>query len=82
MFHIHFDLTINCDITWYIYSYRGNPLSLVSVMYLWATLGCDVFSCHSNLVWPVRGSLGAPSMKSVAHLAGCAGISSSSDVKS
>ena len=60
----------------------GITLSLVSVMHLWATLGCGVFSCHSNLVWPVRGSLGAPSMKSVAHHAVCAEISSSSDVKS
>ena len=51
---------------------RGNHLSLVSVMHLWATLGCGVFSCRSNLVWPVRGSLGAPSMKSVAHRPLCA----------
>ena len=32
----------------------GITLSLVSVMHLWDTLGCGVFSCHSNLVWPVR----------------------------
>ena len=60
----------------------GIALSLVSVVHLWAALGCGVFSCHSNLVWPVRGSLDAPSMKSIAHRAVCAEISSSSDVKS
>ena len=65
-----------------IYSSRGNPLSLMSVIYLWATLGCGVFSCHGILVWPIRGSLGAPFMKSVAHRAVCAEFSSSSDVKS
>ena len=54
----------------------------VSVMHLWATLGCGVFSCHSNLVNHVRGSMSAPSVKSVAHRAVCAEISSSSDVKS
>ena len=70
-----------CDIPWYIYGSRGNPLSLISVVYLWATLGC-VFSCHGILVWPVRGSLGAPSMKSVGHRAVCAEFSRSSDVKS
>ena len=47
-------------------------LFLVSVMHLWATLGCGVFNCHGNLVWPVRGSLGAPSMNSVAHRSLCA----------
>ena len=71
-----------CDIPWYIYVSRGNPLSLVSVMHLWATLGCGVFSCHSNLVNHVRGSMSAPSVKSVAHRTVCAEISSSSDVKS
>ena len=65
----------------YIWFPAGITLSLVSVMHLRATLGCGVFSCHSNLVRPVRGSLGAPSMKSVAHQAVCAEISSSSDVK-
>ena len=53
----------------YIYVYRGNPLSLISVMHLWATLGCGMFSCHCNLVWPVRGALDPPSVKSVAHRA-------------
>ena len=62
-----------CDIPWYIYGFPR-----VSVMHLWTTLGCGVLSCHSDLVWPVRGSLGAPSMKSPL----CAYISSSSDVKS
>ena len=71
-----------CDIPWYIYGSSGNPLSLISVVYLWATLGCGMFSCHGILVWPVRGHLGAPSMKSVAHRAVCAEFSSSSDVKS
>ena len=70
-----------CDIPWYIVS-RGNPLSLMSVLYLWATLGCGVFSCHGILVWPVRGSTSAPSIQSVAHHAVCAEFSSSSDVKS
>ena len=60
----------------------GITLSLVSAMHLWATLGCGVFSCHSNLVWPVRGALDAPSVKSVAHGAVCAEILSSADVKS
>ena len=41
-----------------------------------------MFSCHGNLVWPVRGALDAPFVKSVAHRAVCAEISSSSDVKS
>ena len=59
----------------------GNPLSLVSVMHLWATLGCGVFSCQSNLVNHVRGSMGAPSVKSVAHRTVCAEILNSSDVK-
>ena len=40
-----------------MYSSRGNPLSLVSVMHPWATLGGGVFSCHSNLVNHVRGSI-------------------------
>ena len=53
-----------CDIPWYMVS-RGNPLSLMSVLYLWA-------SCHGILVWPVRGSPSAPSMESVAHHALCA----------
>ena len=66
----------------YIWFPAGITLSFVSVMHLWDTLGCGVFSSHSNLVWPVRGSLGAPSRKSVAHQGVCAGISSSSDVKS
>ena len=44
----------------------------VSAMHLWATLGCGVFSCHSNLVNHVRGSMSAPSVKSVAHRALCA----------
>ena len=60
----------------------GITLLLVSVMHRWATLGCGVFSCHSNLVNHVRGSMSAPSVKSVAHRAVCAEISSSSDVKS
>ena len=60
----------------------GITLLLVSVMHLWATLGCGVFSCHSNLVNHVRGSISAPSVKSVAHRAVYAEISSSSDVKS
>ena len=51
-------------------------------MHLWATLGCGMFSCPGNLVWPVRGALDTPSVKSVAHRAVCAEISSSSDVKS
>ena len=50
----------------------GITLSLVSVMHLWATLGCGVFSCHSNLVNHVRVSMSAPSMKSVAHRPLCA----------
>ena len=62
----------NCDIPWYIYSSRGNPLSLMSSMHLWATLGCGMFSCHGNLVWLVRGALDAPSVKSVAYHALCA----------
>ena len=52
------------------------------VMHLWATLGCGVFSCHSKLVNHVRGSMSAPSVKSVAHRAVCAEIWNSSDVKS
>ena len=28
----------------------GNTLSLMSALYLWATLGCGVFGCHGNLV--------------------------------
>ena len=36
----------------YVYP-AGIALSLVSVVHLWAALGCGVFSCHSNLVWPV-----------------------------
>ena len=56
----------------YILFPAGITLLWVSVMHLWATLGCGVFSCHSNLVWPVRGSLGAASMKSVAHRPLCA----------
>ena len=60
----------------------GITLSMVSAMHLWATLGCGVFSCHSNLVNHIRGSMSAPSVKSVAHWAVCAEISSSSDVKS
>ena len=44
----------------------------VSVMHLWATLGCGVFSCHSNLVNHVRWSMSAPSVKSVAHRPLCA----------
>ena len=28
----------------------GNILSLMSALYLWATLGCGVFGCHRNLV--------------------------------
>ena len=39
----------------YIWVPAGITLSLVSVMHLWATLGCGVFSCHSNLVNHVRG---------------------------
>ena len=54
----------------------GITLSLVSVMHLWATLGCGVFSCHSNLVNHVRRSMSAPSGKSVAHRAVGAEISS------
>ena len=38
------------NVTFYgIYSSRGNPLSLMLVLYLWATLGCGVFSCHGIL---------------------------------
>ena len=66
----------------YIWFPAGITLSLVSVMHLGATLGCGMFSCHSDLVWPVCGPMGAPSMKSVAHRAVCAEISSSLDVKS
>ena len=28
----------------------GNTLSLMSALYLWATLVCGVFGCHGNLV--------------------------------
>ena len=56
----------------YIWVPAGITLSLVLVMHLWATLGCDVFSCHSNLVNHVRGSMSAPSRKSVAHRPLCA----------
>ena len=42
-------------------------LSLMSVLYLWVTLGCDVFGCHGNLVWDVRGFPGASSTESVAN---------------
>ena len=28
----------------------GDTLSLISALYLWATLGCGVFGCHGNLV--------------------------------
>ena len=56
--------------------------SMVYICFPRATLGCGVFSCHSNLVNHVRGSMSAPSVKSVAHRAVCSEISSSSDVKS
>ena len=56
----------------YIWFPAGITLSLVSVMHLGATLGCGVFSCHSNLVNHVRGSMSATSMKSVAHRPLCA----------
>ena len=64
----------------YIWVPAGITLSRVSVMHQWATLGCDVFSCHSNLVNHVRGSMSTPSRKSIAHRPLCAEISSSSDV--
>ena len=38
-----------CDIPWYTVS-AGNTLSLMSALYLWATLGCGVFGCHGILV--------------------------------
>ena len=38
-----------CDIPWYTVP-TGNTLSLMSALYLWATLGCGVFGCHGNLV--------------------------------
>ena len=53
-----------CDIPWYTVP-AGNTLSLMSALYLWATLGCGVFGCHGNLVWHVRGFPGAPSTESV-----------------
>ena len=52
-----------------MYSSRGKSLSLVSVMHPWATLGGGMFGCHSKLVNHVRGSMSAPSVKSVAHRA-------------
>ena len=68
-----FPVKLLCDIPWYIYGFpAGITLSLVSVMHLWATLGCVVFSCHSNLVNHVRGSMSAPSRKSVTHRPLCA----------
>ena len=62
------------NVTFYgIYMFTaGITLSLVSVMHLWATLGCGVFSCHSNLVNQVRGSMSTPSVKSIAHRSLCA----------
>ena len=59
-----------CDIPWYTVP-AGNTLSLMSALYLWVTLGCDLFGCHGNLVWDVWGALyrfpGAPSTESVAN---------------
>ena len=45
----------------------GNTLSLMSALYLWATLGGGVFGCHGNLVRDVRGFPGAPSTESVTN---------------
>ena len=53
---------------------RGNHLSSVSVVHVWATLRCGMFSCHGSPVWPVRGALDSPSVKSVAYHAVCAVI--------
>ena len=38
-----------------VYRSRGNTLSLISALYLWATLGCDVVCCQGILAWYVRG---------------------------
>ena len=38
-----------CDIPWYAVP-AGNTLSLMSALYLWATLGCGVFGCYGNIV--------------------------------
>ena len=48
------DSTWLCDIPWYT-GFRGNTLSLTSALYFWASVGCDVVSCHVILAWYVYG---------------------------
>ena len=43
-----------------VYRSRGNTLSLISALYLWASVGCDVVCCQGILAWYVRGLPGAP----------------------
>ena len=50
-----------------VYGSRGNTLSLMSALYLWATLRCGVIGCLGNLVWDVRGFPRAPSTESVVY---------------
>ena len=51
-----------------VYRSRGNTLSLISALYLWASVGCDVVCCQGILAWYVRGLLqGASLITQFAH---------------
>ena len=37
------------NVTFHVYRSRGNTLSLISALYLWAKVGCDVVCCQGIL---------------------------------